>query len=154
MEQPINQLHQKGRKTNRGRFFMDQIIKIIEKSEYPQKLKRHKHAAIIVKGGKIIGVGINSMKPHPMALPRNIMNTGERTLDEIYTIHAEMAAIRSVKNKENLKGTTIFVGRLSDCWGETLSCPCPICTFYLKKYGIQRAIYSTNDGHWFEARIS
>lgn len=129
---------------------MDRVIKIISNSEYDEKLKRKRHAAIIIRGGNVVGWGINSLKAHPMAIKRSVFNRRSRDLDNIFTIHAEMAAIRSVKNKELLHGATLVVGRYSECWGEMFSCPCETCAFYIEKYKIHKVIYSSNPGEWRE----
>lgn len=155
-----NRLHLGSRKSRKSRKFADKVIQLIKTSNFPDQLTE-RHAAIIIRGGKIIGFGVNTLKVHPMVLEPVLRGQSNRLVtvnlignpNVLLTLHAEMVAIRSVRNKELLRGSTIFVGRYSKFHGEMLSCPCESCEYYLKKYGIKRAVYSTNSGDWFEANI-
>lgn len=144
------EIHANSRPTSRGKRFMQNVLNLINKSSYDERFKQSKHAAIIMRGGNIIGYGINVYKPHPMSLKRDVLKKRTKCIEDIYTMHAEMAAIRSVKNKELLNGATIFIGRLSDSWGEMFSCPCETCTFYIQKYKLKRVVYTSNPGEWRE----
>lgn len=147
-----NRLHLFAKKSNRSRKFYDKTIDLIRNSVYSDDL-RIRHGAIIIKGGNIIGQGINSMKNHPMAFLPIIMGESNREIGNVLTIHAEMQAIKSVKNKKNLKGSVMFVGRLSLDQKERMSCPCESCEFYIKKYQIQKVVYSIGNNEWMEVKV-
>ncbi len=155
-----NRLHSSARKSNKSRKYFDKTIDLIKTSYFPVELTE-RHAAIIIKGGNIIGFGVNSLKAHPMVLEPVLRGKSDRTMaitmygspTSLLTLHAEMVAIRNCRNKESLRGATMFVARYSPFHGEMLSCPCQSCEYYLKKYGIQRVVYSTQTGEWYESTI-
>lgn len=62
------------------------------------------------------------------------------------SIHAEMAAIFKVKNKENLKGATIVVYRENKKGELAMSRPCEICQRLLREHGFKKMIYTTENG--------
>ncbi len=76
--------------------------------------------AVIVKNRKVIGKGYHQKFGGP---------------------HAEVNAIKSVKNKDNLKGATIYV-TLEPCrhYGKT-----PACLSLLRNVGIQRIVCGSHD---------
>lgn len=128
-------------------------IDLIEKSSYHPELTA-KHSAIIVNSGRIIGQGINVHKTHPMAIKPILWFKSSRMLETSWTIHAEMNAIRSVKNKDLLRGATMYVARLSKRYGLRMSCPCESCQYYIRMYGIKKIVYTTDNGNWMYQRIS
>lgn len=147
-----NRLHLNAKRASRSRRFYEKTMNLIKNSYFSEDL-RIRHGAIIIKGGAIIGQGINSMKNHPMAFYPILIGESNREIGNVLTIHAEMQAIKSVKNKKNLKGSIMFVGRLSLDLKERMSCPCESCEFYIKKYGIQKVIYSVGNNEWMEVKI-
>ena len=97
----------------------------------------NKHCSIIVRGRKIIGVGVNSKITHPAML-------NSYTRDKIF-LHSEVDALNAVRYKD-IDGTTIYVARHSDA-GASMSKPCPICIDKIRKSGINKIVYSTNNGY-------
>lgn len=58
-------------------------------------------------------------------------------------MHAEAAAIRdAVRKGVSLKGATIYVARDS----ALMSRPCSSCLKLIKKYGIEKIVYTAGDG--------
>lgn len=88
------------------------------------------HGAAIIRGGRIIGLGYNSIK--------------RRKNMEYNFTHAEMDAILN-SNSENLRASKIFVFRQDKYGWIAYSKPCSKCTEILKKYGIKRAYYTINE---------
>jgi len=108
---------------------------------------RYRHVAVIVKGGSILSVGFNSMKPHPMAmLPLGVLNKAEIVPNDTRTIHAEMDAIRKIKDKRLLSSCELWV--YSEMKNGTLriSKPCSLCQHYIQMYGIKTVHFSTESG--------
>jgi deoxycytidylate deaminase len=68
---------------------------------------------------------------------------GDRILK---SIHAELDAIFKVKNKEQLKGATIYIARLGRNGYPGMSCPCRMCQSLISKYGLKRAVFTTDYG--------
>jgi deoxycytidylate deaminase len=86
-------------------------------------------------------VGRNRDKTHPGAV--GIDEDGEVFTR---TIHAEMDAISRVKNKQHLKGATIYVARKGRNQKAGMSCPCKMCQGLISKYGLKKAVFTTDYG--------
>lgn len=104
-------------------------------------------AAVMKKGGKIYGMGINVAKTDPMQ--QRFCETEGKAF-----IHAEMLAIKRAivhLKKTDLSACTLIVVRSKyntdkeDVLG--MSKPCEACAAAIKKYGIKKVIYSTDDGY-------
>jgi len=120
--------------------FLRLAIRLIDGEEYGQGIQ-HRHAAVIVKGGRVLSIGRNRDKTHPAAV-------GVDEDGEVFTrtIHAEMDAVSRVKNKSHLKGATIYVARKGRNDEAGMSCPCKMCQGLINKYGLKRAVFTTEYG--------
>lgn len=115
------------------------IKKAYEASLQADHPKYQLGAAIMIQGKKIISTGANLQnKTHPY-----VFEHGEH-----YSrgIHAELAAIFRIKNKETLKGATIFVYRQTKQGDFANARPCPMCLELIKEYGFKKMIYTTDKG--------
>ena len=97
---------------------IEYALKLAEKARH----KCHKHAAIVMRGGAIISIGVNH--------------------DEI---HAEVQALKALWPSER-KDTRVFVVRLTRGGRLGLSKPCPACQAYMRAAGVKSVDYSTNVG--------
>ena len=130
--------------------YLKMALRAVEGHDYDENLKSF-HAAVIVRGGKVLSVGVNKFKTHTMAvIPRISELANYRGLDYIQSIHAEMDAINKVSNKDSLKNAKIFVARLDRLGEPAMSCPCPLCQYHIKKHGIKKMIYTTGFGPHLE----
>lgn len=88
----------------------------------------HRHGCVIESGGKILATGFNSYKvKHPHL--------------SIYSTHAEMSALAKLY-PQKLKGTNLYVARISTNGTIKNSKPCPVCMRHLEVSGIKRVFYS------------
>lgn len=114
------------------KFYMEQAVHEAGKSPF----KGQKHGCVIVVGGRIIGRGYNSYK--------GINHSSNRST------HAEMAALKSVRDKDQLKGADLYVVRIRYDKEKKLvvrnSKPCDKCFPKLLKcmrnYGLRNVYYS------------
>lgn len=111
--------------SDRQRYFLEIAAKIAMKSPMG-----HKHGAIIVYKGKIIGTGHNYYFAH-------------------FSIHAEVSALSCIKKryKHLLSDCELYVVRIGpDKYNNPLkySKPCCNCQNAILKHNIKRAFYSTN----------
>ena len=120
--------------------FLKLALRRIDGEEYSQGII-HRHSAVVVKAGRVLSVGRNRDKTHPDAV-------GVDEDGEVFTrtIHAEMDAFSRVKNKDHLKGATIYVARKGRNDEAGMSCPCKMCQDLINKYGLKRAVYTTECG--------
>ncbi len=83
----------------------------------------HSHSAILVKGGRVIGTGLNRYENG---------------------IHAEVSAIMKNRNS-NLRGADLYVSRALRANPCGMSKPCEECQKVIKEYGINKVYYTVND---------
>ena len=120
--------------------YLRMALRKIESEDFSEKIQ-HRHVAVIAKVGRILAVGRNRNKTHPESI--TLDDNGDRILK---SIHAELDAIFKVKNKEQLKGATIYVARLGRGGDPGMSCPCTMCQSLINKYGLKRAVFTTDYG--------
>ena len=115
-------------------------LRKIKSENYSEKIVQ-RHVAVIVKSGRILAVGRNRDKTPPVAVAFG--DDGARILK---SIHAELDAISRIKNKEQLRGATIYVARVGRSGHPGMSCPCSMCQDLINKYGLKRAVFTTDYG--------
>ena len=93
---------------------------------------RQKHGAIIVKGGNVLGMGVNKNRNHPTITDPSHIKMGCSTC-------AERVAI---KNAGNVKGATVYVARVNNLGQPMYSRPCDRCTKVMIRAGIKAVIYT------------
>lgn len=104
--------------------YIDRAIHLAHSSEH-----NFKHAAVIVKGNKILSEASNKY-----IQGSNVPNIG--------SIHAEENAIKLAKDKKDLRGATIYIARVAS-YGPAMSKPCHRCQYFIKHAGIKRIIYTS-----------
>jgi len=120
--------------------FLKLALRRIDGEEYDQDIQ-HRHAAVVVKAGRVLSIGRNRNKTHPQSV--GVEEDGEAFTK---TVHAEMDAILKVKNKKHLKGATIYVARKGRNQKPGMSSPCEMCQEMISKYGLKKAIFTTECG--------
>lgn len=95
---------------------------------------RYKHGAVAVKGGRVLGVGVNSS--------RNMRELYDLLPANARSEHAEEALLRVIG--DSAKGATVFVARVSRSGEERMSKPCSNCTILLKEAGVRRVVYTVD----------
>lgn len=93
---------------------------------------RMKHGAVVVSGGSIISLGINSMKNNPAFISEHHIHDA--------SVHAEVDALRKIK--KNLKGATIYVARVNRQGYPMISRPCDRCYEAIVDAGITKIVYT------------
>ena len=101
--------------------------------------------AVIVKKNRIISVGCNLQKTHPIQAKYDIHR--EYCDDHLkHRIHAEVSAIISAKDEDDLDGATMYIYRKNK-YGKLDMCrPCNACYAMMKEVGIKRMVYSIKNG--------
>lgn len=114
---------------------LDEALEIA-KTIPPRKLPRL--AAILVKNGRVMGVGKNTKKSHP--LQKRFSNDENKI-----TLHAEIDCIRNALRKhkdEELSGATMYVARVMKNGQRAIAKPCRVCQKALGAYGIDRVFWT------------
>lgn len=110
-------------------------------------LSRHifKVGCVIIRGGKVLSLGINQVKTHPILIKRHY----NRTL--VDKLHAEIFAI--LRAKTDLRGAKIYVARKKDSGKFGNSRPCDNCLSMIIEAGIKKIFYTNENGDWVMERI-
>ena len=103
-------------------------------------------AAVIVKGGSVVSVGINRPKMNSYVhFYGNHENCG--------SVHAEIDAIFRARRKVDLRGSKMYVARLTKRGQVGLAMPCKMCRRALQRYGIKRVYYTVDENTHAEMRL-
>lgn len=109
----------------------EKFLSLADKQARKSKSKQQM-GAIIVKHKEVLSKGVN----RNVSLYKVLTRYGL-----MYTIHAEMDALRKVPYEET-KGCTIYVNRA----GFRMAKPCEICMPILERAGIARIVYTVGEG--------
>jgi len=102
------------------------------------KYSKYKYqlGCVIVSNGKVVSVGFNSNKTHPIMAKYS----------PHATLHAEAAALLPLKFKKIKNGVAV-VYRESARGKPAMARPCKFCRQILADYGIKEFLYTTS-GSW------
>ena len=100
--------------------------------------------AVVFKGSRIFGSGHNSYRASSIPL---------RYKRFPHTLHAEQAAINSVSDWSELKGSSILVIRLNKSGNISKGYPCHYCLQTIKHVGIKNLFYSNRIGEIVRRRM-
>ena len=104
----------------------------------------YKMAALLVKGGRIISVGLNRTSPGVLKSEEYVyINHGRGGCQGV---HAELDAILNTCDHEDLRGANLYVAGVGRCGGFILSKPCPECQKMLGKYELKSVYYHDKAG--------
>lgn len=106
---------------------MNFALRTAENSE-----SRQRHAALVVRAGRVLAVGINVDKNHPTILEESVVKHKA-------SVHAEVRALRRVVDAT---GCTLYVARAMRCGRAGNSKPCSNCDTYIRSRGVKRVIYT------------
>ena len=100
--------------------------------------QRHRHGAVLVRGGSVLNWSSNRNKVHRWAQKFRAHGCGHATH------HAEVGAILGVA-REKTQGADIYVVRINKRDNLLLSKPCEMCQELLRHVGVKRVFYSIDD---------
>ena len=132
------------RKINQG--ILETLTKVAAANPHQQE----KFAAAVVYRNRIVSVGMNSMKSHPMAAK---YSKNEHAI----FLHAEVAAIKNALREidvDDFSKCDIYITRVKKdgpftkkyIWG--LAKPCPGCERAIAEFGLKKTIYTCDNGDY------
>lgn len=126
---------------------VDKFFALARSLAEESSFKRFRLGACIAKKGKIISIGFNLHKTHPLQRHYNTLLRSDIEADAPHYIHAEMAALIKAKSMGiDLKGSEIYVYRIAADGTPGMSRPCAACMKAIKVHGIKKIHYTTSDG--------
>lgn len=99
---------------------------------------RNTHGAVVVKGGRVLGIGWNKVRNSPS-------NVSPEHIKTDCSYHAEEVAIREA-GEDNIKGAVIYVARVNRHGEDRDSKPCPKCASLIRQAGIKRIVFTMEAG--------
>lgn len=103
---------------------------------------------VAVYQGRIIGVGFNMNKTHPLQKYYNIYR--DKHID-MPKLHAEISCISFIRHLDiNFSKVKLYIYRTRCDQEYGMSRPCPSCMAVIKDLGIRHVYYTTNDGFAYE----
>lgn len=109
--------------------------------------KRCKHFSFILKNKRIVSIGMNSPKTHPLNLKYNYINKQRHKISEVVGTHSELRAVIKL-GLEEYKGYTLVNTRINRNQEIDYSFPCNGCMEMIKELGFDRVIYTTKHGEF------
>jgi len=111
--------------------------------------KKQQLGAVLTYKNKVLAVGWNSTKTHPLQKEYNKLRFEEDNTP--HSLHAEMSAILSARHLDvDWTECTMYVSRQLKSGKSGMARPCPSCMAALKKLGIPKIVYTTYDGYAVE----
>lgn len=111
---------------------------------------------IAVYQGRVIGIGYNVNKTHPLQQYYNKFRiTDDNSIHQVGAfvpkLHAEISCINSIRHLEiDFSKVKLYIYRIRKDNPYGLSRPCPSCMAAIKDLGIKHIYYTTNDGYAYE----
>jgi deoxycytidylate deaminase len=122
----------------RSERFLNLALKIAAKSDHPF----YRMGAVLVKGNRVISIGLNKHKTNPNQLSHHGAGYAG-------SIHAELDAMIS----NNTVGCDLYVARIMANGTAGMAKPCQNCMKLCYAYGIKKVFFTTGNGYEF-AQIS
>lgn len=111
-------------------------------AEDVSKFDKHRHAAAIYVGNRLVAVGVNQMKTHPMQARFGIN-------EEAVYLHAEIDAIKNALKRislDDLQTATLYVAKSKNGKSKN-SKPCEGCQKAIMHFGIPHVHWTNGEDH-------
>ena len=120
-------------------YLLEAFTPTMSECRLSKRIQNHLIIAVIVKRGKVIASATNGMGSRSM---------GAGYSD--YTIHAERAVVKRLGDISKLKGSIMYVWRVTSRFNDLMSKPCHDCELFLEKCmkqcGLRAVYYTQNTG--------
>lgn len=110
--------------------------------------QRCRHFSFIFDRTRLVSIGLNSYKTHPLNLKYNYINKEKIRISSIVGTHSEMSAVIKL-GKKDCQGLTIVNTRINRKNELDYCYPCSGCLDMIKKLGFKN-VFFTNKEKKFE----
>lgn len=114
--------------------------------------QRCKHFSFIFDKNKLLSVGVNSPKTHPLNLKYNYLNKQKDKISHIVGTHSEMSAVIKL-GFEYCEGLTIINTRINRRNEIDNSHPCNGCMELLKELKFLKILYTAKDKKFHQINL-
>lgn len=109
----------------------------LARSVAQSSLSKHRHGAVLTRGGNVISTGFNKDRNDPrLCSPEHIL--------QHCSTHAEASAI--MQAGPAARGSVLYVVRVNKKSKLLNSRPCPRCWDAIRAAGVRKVVYSTDEG--------
>jgi len=109
--------------------------------------KRCKHFSFIFKNKRLLSIGINSPKTHPLNLKYDYVNKEKHNISDIVGTHSEMRAVIKL-GLESYRGYSIVNTRVNRNRELDYSFPCNGCMQMIQELGFEKVFYTNKCGEF------
>ncbi len=106
---------------------------------------RCKHFSFIFQKNKLLSIGTNSPKTHPLNLKYNYINKQNHNISDIVGTHSEMNAVIKLGSIKSCEGLIIVNTRINKNKELDYSHPCNGCMNMLLDFKFEKIYYTTKD---------
>ena len=108
---------------------------------------RCRHFSFILDRNRIISIGMNSIKTHPMNLKYNYVNKNKESISNIVGTHAELNAVIKL-GEEDCSRLTLVNTRINRNNLLDNSAPCSGCSDMIRQLSFKNVYYSNIKGNF------
>lgn len=106
--------------------------------------KRCRHYSFIFDNKRLLAIGMNSPKTHPLNLKYNYINKQKIKISDVVGTHSELSAVIKL-GQEDCSGLIMVNTRINRNNKLDYSFPCNGCMEMIKELNFKKVIYSNRD---------
>jgi len=111
--------------------------------------QRCRHFSFIMYKKRILSIGVNTPKTHPLNLKHNYVNKRNIPIHDLVGTHSELSAVIKL-GTDDCDGLIMVNTRVNRNNEIDFSMPCKGCTSFLETLNFKRIYYSDKDGNFLE----
>jgi len=115
--------------------------------------KRCRHYSFIFENKKLLSIGVNSPKTHPLNLKYNYINKQKNNISEVVGTHSELSAVIKL-GLDDYSGLILVNTRINRNNKLDYSFPCNGCMDMIKQLNFEKVVYSDKEGKFLELELS
>jgi len=114
---------------------------------------RCRHFSFILDRNRIISIGMNSTKTHPLNLKYNYVNKDNKSISDIVGTHAELNAVIRL-GEEDCSRLTLINTRINRNNMLDYSAPCSGCSDMIKQLNFKNVYFSNVQGKFDKINLT
>jgi deoxycytidylate deaminase len=114
---------------------------------------RCRHFSFILDRNRIISIGMNSTKTHPLNLKYNYVNKDNKSISDIVGTHAELNAVIRL-GEEDCSRLTLINSRINRNNMLDYSAPCSGCSDMIKQLNFKNVYFSNAQGKFDKINLT
>jgi deoxycytidylate deaminase len=107
--------------------------------------KRCRHYSFIFQNKKLLSIGMNSPKTHPLNLKYNYINKQKANISDVVGTHSELSSVIKL-GYQDCSGLVMVNTRINRNNKLDYSFPCNGCMEMIKKLNFDKVVYSNKEG--------